>query len=163
MQLVYVILRAITNLPYKASNYWNKVKYKTYNSKVTISAITLFQRIINFCLRWVPSANTVSGGIQSLGLKPSTFSLRSERWNNYGLVTPRSVLFLLYLKQDQMIDRIVKTTSVFIYLTIMGAAMLNMFHLPLSSWRHSFYHYAPRLGARHSPAANFYWFVLLNY
>ena len=66
-------------------------------------------------------------------------------------VIPRSVLYLLYLEQDQMIDRIVKTTtSVFIYLTTMGADMLNStpfshqttlvsINLPLFvRWRHSF-------------------------
>ena len=54
------------------------------------------------------------------------FSLRAGRWNNVGRVGPRSVLFLLYLKQDQMINLLKKTTmTVFIYLTIMGGAMLN--------------------------------------
>ena len=46
--------------------------------------------------------------------------------NNEGQVALRFVLFLLYLEQTQMIDRIInKTTSVFIYLTTTGGAMLN--------------------------------------
>ena len=36
------------------------------------------------------------------------FSLRAERVNNVGRVAPRFVLFLLYLKHDQKIDRIRK-------------------------------------------------------
>ena len=53
-----------------------------------------------------------------------------ERVNNVGQVGPRSVLYLLYLKHDQMIDRVVIITkTVFIYLTIMGAAMLDTLHL----------------------------------
>ena len=41
------------------------------------------------------------------------FSLRAEGVNNEGQVALRFVLFLLYLAQDQMIDRIVKTTTNF--------------------------------------------------
>ena len=64
--------------------------------------------------------------VKSRGPKPETFH-RGERWTNDSLVPPRSDLYLLYIKHDQMIDRIVKiTTTVFIYLTSVGAAMLNM-------------------------------------
>ena len=43
-------------------------------------------------------------------------SLRAERWNNEGRVTPRFVLYLLYLKHDQKIDRIRKKNNACLYL-----------------------------------------------
>ena len=45
------------------------------------------------------------------------FSPRAERVNNYGRVAPRFVLFLLYLKHDQKIDRIRKNNNYCLYLT----------------------------------------------
>ena len=39
-----------------------------------------------------PSLFHLTACSKSLGLKPSTFSLLAECWNNYGLVTPWSVL-----------------------------------------------------------------------
>ena len=41
------------------------------------------------------------------------FSLCAERVNSVSRVGPRSVLYLLYLKHDQMIDKVVKTTTSF--------------------------------------------------
>ena len=61
------------------------------------------------------------GAVISQGRKPETYHC-AARWNNDGRVPPRFVLFLLYIKHDQMIARIVKTTkTVFIYITIVGA------------------------------------------
>ena len=43
-------------------------------------------------------------------------SLRPERWNNDDRGPPRSVLYLLYLKHDQKIDRIRKNNNECLYL-----------------------------------------------
>ena len=63
------------------------------------------------------------------GASPRLLTTR-QVLNNEGRVSLRSVLYLSYLKQDQMINRIVKTTpSFFIYLAIVDGARA-LFTLP---------------------------------
>ena len=73
--------------------------------------------------------------------------LRTERWNNEGRVGPRSVLYLLYLKQDQNIRMIVIITTSLPYKR--GGVTLILL-LPVKA----------RGGAY--PILDFHWFVLLN-
>ena len=65
------------------------------------------------------------------------FSLCAERWNNDGRVRPRYVLYLLYL--EQMIDRIVKTTTAPLVFLLRAEAR-----------------------GRAYPVLDFHWFVVLN-
>ena len=83
-----------------------------------------------------PQLSHLSVRSETLRAPARDFSLRTERWNNVGRVGPRYVLFFLYIKHDQMIDKVDK-----ISLSLLLRAEAR---------------------GRAYPIFDFHWFVVLN-